>query len=139
MKSGSKSKAKTKRTATKRANKGKKAFGGKGRKVGDGLTPTSDGESVAEDGTADIAEDDLDDEAWFRLHEERMEEHSRKRKEDNERMAPIRKAEAALKKKLGRKLTNGERNSIRLVQVSFFFAGLRVERLLQMLNLTAPP
>ena len=48
---------------------------------------------------------------------------AQKRREERikheELMAPIRKAETQLKQKLGRKLTNGEKNFIRLAHVSY--------------------
>lgn len=69
-----------------------------------------------------MAEEDfdaLDEDTRIATLQTMKADRAKRRKEDNERMAPIRKAEAALKKELGRKLTNGEKNSIRLVKVCF--------------------
>ena len=60
---------------------------------------------------------------------ERREKNRQERKAHEEKMKPIKAAEQALKKKLGRKLTNGERNFIRLEHVSRFYMMEREKRI----------
>lgn len=87
-----------------------------------GPSGSGEEEEVEEEEDIDMAEEDLDalDDETREMTLTRMkEQRASKRAEEKEKMKPIRKAEAALKKELGRKLTNGEKNSIRLVLVSF--------------------
>lgn len=119
-KSKSKSKAKAKAAPKTRGGKTKK-FAGKGRKLGDS-TPGS-GSEVEDESMAEEDLDALDDETREMTIQKMKEGKAAKRAEEKEKMKPIRKAEAALKKELGRKLTNGEKNSIRLVLVSSLPAG----------------
>lgn len=115
------SKAKGKSKAKSKAKpRGSKKFAGKGRKLGDDSaqpSEVSDGEGD-DSGMAEEDLDALDDETREMTLQKMKEARSNKRADEREKMKPIRKAEAALKKELGRKLTNGEKNSIRLVLVS---------------------
>jgi DNA repair protein RAD16 len=125
-------------TSKTKSAKTTKAFAGKGRTLaemasdgsdytGSGASDSdasvggSDDEDAGDD--VDMAEEDFgaldDDETRIMT----MMEMKRRRREDrkayNKGMESIRKEEAKMKKKLGRKLTNGEKNIIRLVKVSY--------------------
>ena len=119
-KAAAKPKAKAKAAPKTRGGKTKK-FAGKGRKLGDS-TPGS-GSEVEDESMAEEDLDALDDETREMTIQKMKEGKAAKRAEEKEKMKPIRKAEAALKKEVGRKLTNGEKNSIRLVLVSSLPAG----------------
>lgn len=113
-----------------------KAFAGKGRTLaemasdgsdytGSGASDSdasvgSDDEDAGDD--VDMAEEDFgaldDDETRIMTMMEMKRRRRENRKAYNKGMESIRKEEAKMKKKLGRKLTNGEKNIIRLVKVS---------------------
>ena len=96
--------------------------GRKRKTKGKGLVQRLDGVKVDDDGI------DL----WKMTEEERMmtiyrmrEKKRLERKAWEEARAPLKKKEQALKKILGRKLTNGERNFIALSHVSYSIHGRR--------------
>ena len=82
-----------------------------GRRLGDGEQPDSPAYGIE-------GLEDMDAETSLKTYREIKEAQKRKRREQEEALKPIREAERALKKELGRKLTNGERNMIRLQHVS---------------------
>lgn len=109
----------------------KPKFRSRFRKVsGKGKTTVSGDEDEDEDEDAAIKEensmaeedlDALDEETRMTTLKDMKEKRREKKKADEERLAPIKKEEARMKKELGRKLTNGERNIIRLVRVGIAF------------------
>lgn len=103
-----------------------KKFPGKGQKLNGkdaaDFSEEEDGGSQAEEDDSMPEEDldALDEETRIMTLKDLKEKRRNKRKADEERLAPIKKEEARMKKELGRKLTNGERNIIRLVRVSTY-------------------
>ncbi|ORX37998.1 SNF2 family N-terminal domain-domain-containing protein [Kockovaella imperatae] len=101
----------SKQRRTKAKSKTARKSWGKGKRLGDG-------ESVEDAASTPLSVNSEEDPKvaprWVREVLAAKEKRRVERKKHEEIMKPIRKAEAALKKKLGRKLTNGEKNFIRL-------------------------
>lgn len=97
--------------------KGKAGFAGRGRRLADGadvdIKPARLGDVTSHIGYVDRNEGETDEEYDDRCY--RMYHYDKS--QDNKR--EFQKKERKLKQQLGRKLTNGEKNHIRLVKVGF--------------------
>jgi DNA repair protein RAD16 len=126
--------ASTAKSTAKSTKNGKatRAFAGKGRTLADenadddsedpDYSEAEEDDDDAGEEDTEMADEDLealdDDETRMMTLTDIKKRRREERKAYNQGMEGIRKQEAQMKKKLGRKLTNGEKNIIRLVKVS---------------------
>jgi hypothetical protein len=90
---------------------------GRGRRLGDG-EEVEDSVDMSDDESDEMELEGMDEETRIMTLQDMKEKKRAQKRQNEEKMKPIKEEERKLSKKLGRKLTNGERNLIRLVKVS---------------------
>jgi DNA repair protein RAD16 len=112
------------KAAAKGKGKGKAGFAGRGRRLVDGeevepdLSASRIGDSTSHIGYCTRKEDETDEEYNQRCFKKYTYDQGAENRQEFQRQ------ERKLKKELGRKLTNGEKNHIRLTKVSPFWTAI---------------
>ncbi|RSH93684.1 hypothetical protein EHS25_006331 [Saitozyma podzolica] len=88
---------------------------GRGRRLGDG-EEVEDSADMSDDESDEMELEGMDEETRIMTIQDMKEKRRAQKRKNEEKMKPIKEEEKKLSKELGRKLTNGEKNLIRLVK-----------------------